>query len=181
VNWVDLWGLKASDTGDHSERPNIQPDPQPTFFTQGQWANNFGQDFANEACAATAVLNEVSNRYTTETGQAMTQTQGTAAMQAAVNTGAISYTDANVNNWGNAANNMWNTTGQQGTFTYNGNGTHQIHAIDNNGDGRADHFVNSIGNGQYRDTANGNTGNVADLTRQAGGLGPTRGFDFSNP
>jgi hypothetical protein len=39
-------------------------------------------------------------------------------------------------------------------------------------------FVNGIGNGQYRDTQNGNTGNVDDLTRQTGRS--TRGFDFTN-
>jgi hypothetical protein len=26
----------------------------PTYFTQGQWANAFGDDFANSACTATS-------------------------------------------------------------------------------------------------------------------------------
>jgi hypothetical protein len=83
-----------------------------------------------------------------------------------------------VNSWSGAANDMWGTTGETGTWTNNQNGQHQIHAIDNNKDGIPDHFVNDIGDGTYRDPLNGNSGNVRDLTRQKDN--PTRGLDFSN-
>lgn len=60
----------------------------------------------------------------------------------------------------------------------NGNGNYQIHALYNGGNNY--HFVNDIGNGQYRDTRTGDTDNVNNRTRQTGGLGPTRDLDFTN-
>jgi RHS repeat-associated protein len=172
VNWRDLWGLSGSD----AKTGTI---PSPTYFTQNQWTDSFGQNFAGNSCAATTILNGISTQYTINTGQAMTLKQGTTAMQAAVtNSGNINSKDANVNNWEGAANNMWGTTGQTGTWTYNENGSYQINAIDKNLDGKPDHFVNNISNGQYRDPSNGNFGNVRDVTLQEDR--PTRGFDFNN-
>lgn len=52
----------------------------PTYFTQGQWADDFDQEFANNACTATSLLNEISEEYTRHTGTAMTFEQGVAAM-----------------------------------------------------------------------------------------------------
>jgi RHS repeat-associated protein len=165
VNYIDPVGLSASDV-------------QPTYFNQTNWGNSFGQGFANGACAATSLINEVSEEYTTQTGAAMTGSQGTAAMQAAVNSGNISANGANVNNWAGAANDMWGTTGQTGTWAYNEQGEHQIYAIDRNNDPTyPEHFVNSNGEGTYHDPWNGNTGQVDDLTLQAGR--ETRGLDFN--
>ena len=75
---------------------------------------------------------------------------------------------------------MWETTGLTGTWTSNddGSGLYQIKALDKDNDGKPDHFVNGIGNGQYRDTLNGNFGNLRDVNLQAGR--PTRGLDFNN-
>jgi hypothetical protein len=73
---------------------------------------------------------------------------------------------------------MWGAIGQTGTWTYNEQGRHQIHAIDNHNRGTPSHFVNDIGGGQYRDTLGGSIGNVTDLNRQEGR--ETRGFDFTN-
>jgi hypothetical protein len=162
---VDPWGLKATE-------------PELTYFTQGQWTETFGQTFANNSCAATSLLNELSEEYTTQTNQAMTQAQGTAAMQAAVDSGNTSKDDASINDWQAAANDMWGTTGQAGTWTYNEQGEHQIYAIDNNQDGFPDHFVNSSSPEEYYDPWSGNTGNVSDLETQMGR--PTRGLDFNN-
>jgi RHS repeat-associated protein len=196
VNYIDWLGLCRIPSQDahvgnvpnpEQQIININPDTrlpdnntplEPTFFTQGQFVDAFGQRFGNNACAATSALNVISTEYTNQTGFAMTQQQGATAMQAAVNAGHVANTNARINNWAGAANSMWGTTEQTGLFTYNEQGQHQIHAIDRNRDGNADHFVNDIGNGQYRDTLNRNIGNVADLTRQAGR--ETRGFDFNN-
>jgi RHS repeat-associated protein len=165
VNWVDPWGLSASE-------------PEPIYFTQGQWESWYDRDFANTSCAATSLLNEISEQYTIQTGYPMGELQGVAAMQAATNYWNIDPYDATVNNWESAANDMWSITGLSGNFTYNQRGQHQIYAIDNDRDGIPDHFVNSSAPGQYYDSWSGNTGNVSDLETQTGR--PTRGLDFNN-
>jgi RHS repeat-associated protein len=175
VNWIDLWGLDANDANTTITTTTIDP----TYFTQDQWSDTFGNEFANNSCAATALINSISNEYTSRTGEAMTQQQGTSAMQAAVSADSVSRNDAYVNNWTEAANNMWGTTNQTGSWTYNANGEYQIHALVRGQNDTPYHFVNDIGGGQYRDPWNGNTGNVNDLNRQQGGLGPTRGLDFN--
>jgi hypothetical protein len=156
----------------------VQVDAYPTYFTQQGWAETFDQTFANNACTATSLLNEISEEYTTQTGQSLTQDQGIATMQAGVNSGHISAANAYINSWEGAANVMWGSTGQAGAWTYNENGEHQIYAIDRDGDQRADHFVNGTGNGQYYDPRNGNTGNVDALILQEGR--ETRGLNFNN-
>ena len=52
----------------------------------------------------------------------------------------------------------------------------KIYAVDypSSNDGRPDHFVNDIGNGQYFDPATGKTGYVSDLQLATEGLGGTR-------
>jgi RHS repeat-associated protein len=174
VNWIDLWGLCAVE----NRSGILQNVPEPAFFMQGQFANSMGQGFAATACTATALLNAISTEFTNQTGLTMTQLQGEFAMMATANQQHINNTNGFVNNWEAAANTMWSTTGQTGTWTYNEKGQHQIHAIDKDRDGTPDHFVNDIGGGKYRDTRTGNTGNVEDLNRQEGR--ETRGFDFNN-
>lgn len=96
----------------------------------------------------------------------MTDEQADAAMQAAVNSGNVSDSDANVNNWAGAANAMWSTTGQSGSFVYGGdNPTAIIYAEDKDQNGKAEHFTNSNGSGTYYDPINGNTGTVGDIHR----------------
>ena len=169
VNYVDWWGLCKED---------VKELVLPTYFTQNQWAEPFNQHFSNKSCAATSLLNEISSRYTTQTGLAMTQQQGIDAMQAAVNSKSIKDDNAFVATWENAANDMWGSTGQSGSFKYNSNGEHLIIARSGDGGANPNHFVNSLGNGQYRDPWQGDIGEVNSLNLQIEGLGPTRGFNF---
>jgi hypothetical protein len=174
VNWVDLWGLMANEP-EHLGPVNVA---EPTYFTQGQWAEVFGQNFAATACAATSLLNEVSEIYTNNTGTLLGMEGATAAMQGAVNNNDIDGNNANVNNWTAAANDMLGVLGQTGNITYNEQGQHQIYAQDPDRDGEANHFVNSSAPGQYFDTLTGNTGNIGDTPLQEGR--PTRGIDYTN-
>ena len=108
----------------------------------------------------------------------MTNAQGEAAMQAAVDSGNVRASDAYVSNWQGAANAMWSSTGQPGNFSYDPQGQYQITARDADGDGEADHFVNNIGDGQYRDPLNGNVGDLNTLPTQVDNT--TRGFNYNN-
>jgi hypothetical protein len=165
VNWVDPWGLSAGD-------------PQPAYFLQRDWREAIGGTFADNSCAATSLLNELSEEYTVQTGTAMTWSQGLKAILGAINSEYIDRSEATVNSWAGAANSMWRSTGQPGTWVNNPEGNHQIYAIDRNNDPTyAEHFVNSSGQGTYRDPWNGNIGQVDDLNLQAGR--ETRGLDFS--
>jgi phage tail-like protein len=159
----------------------LEPDIKPTYFTQGQWASEFTQKFANNACTATSLLNEVSEEYTKQTGKAMTQEQGLAAMQSAVNNNGVNQDNANVDNWQKAETGMWDSTGLPGTLTHNEQSTeHVIYALDtNNTPDTAEHFVNSSAEGQYFDPWNGETGNVNSVDLQCGR--PQRGFDYTPP
>jgi RHS repeat-associated protein len=87
VNWIDPWGLSVSENINWNNTPIFVNDvgititaTAPTYFTQDQWAESFGENFADHSCGATAILNEVSTEYTLTTGNAMTQEQGTTAM-----------------------------------------------------------------------------------------------------
>lgn len=151
------------------------------YFLQGAFAGEFGEDFSDSACAATSLLNGISEQYTEITGQQMTAEQAEAAIRAAVENGSINSDNAYVNNWESAANDMWSATGLEGNFIYGGdNPTITIHTLDRNGDGRADHFLNSDGEGRYRDPLNNNTGNTSDLIPATEGLGEQRVLTFNN-
>jgi hypothetical protein len=165
VNWIDLWGLEANE-------------PESTYFLQTDWREAISGTFADNACAATSLLNELSEQYTVQTGTIMRWDQGLTAMLGAVNLGHIDSSDATVNSWGGAANAMWGSLGQEGTWMENAEGNHQIYARDSDGNGIPDHFLNSAGNGEYRDPWNGNIGNVEDLPLQTDR--PVRGLDFYN-
>jgi hypothetical protein len=165
------------------ENPDSQRSgpPDPRYFTQGELADEFGQNFADHACAATAAGNCVSIQYTEATGEQMTLEQFEEAVQEAIDQDAVVSEDdeenaAYVNNWENAANAMWDTTGLDGTFTYNANGEMQILAEDTDPDRWADHFVNALDDETYFDTSSGEIGEVGDTPLQQGS--PTRGFDF---
>lgn len=154
---------------------------QPRYFNQRDFSATFGDNFGNNACAATALLNEISEQYTENTGMQMTDEQAEIAMSAAVNSGNVSATNAHVDSWEGAANDMWGTTGEAGSFTYGGeNPTATIYAEDANADGIPEYFTNSNGEGTYHDTWNGDTGTVGDTPLQEGGLGPTRTLTYSH-
>ena len=82
-----------------------------------------GDEFGNNACAATSLLNEISEQYTEETGTALTQAQVSQAMSAAVDSGNISSTNAFVNDWEGAANDMAGSVGLAGNYSYTNNST----------------------------------------------------------
>lgn len=151
----------------------------PSRFNQLSFSEQYSTEFGTHACAATSMLNEVSERYTMETGLPMTNKQAKDAMAKAVENNSILKNNAFVKDWTKATNSMWSTTGLNGSFNYDesGNADHNIYAIDRNKDGKSDHFVNSTNNGFYYDPYSGTTGKVSDLTLQAGRN--YRGFNFS--
>ena len=160
----------------------------PFYMQQREFSSLYGNEFGNTACAATSLLNEISERYTLETGLVMTEEQAVSAMNAAVknkkigeNEVAINGTSkfyATVNDWSAAANAMWATTGLSGSFVVNEslNADHVIYALDTKGDSGADHFVNSNGDSTFYDPYTGETLNIADYKLQEGRN--YRGVDF---
>ncbi len=110
------------------------------FMEQKTFSTHYHDYFGNQACAATLLLNELSELYTKETGKVLTTSQLT------------------------AANDMAKSLGLTGKFTYTTDSSNAdiiIYAVDNtkkdkNGnkipgtDGIVDHFVNDIGNGSKR-------------------------------
>lgn len=90
----------------------------PTYTNQRDFSDTYGTNFGNQACAATSLLNEISEQYTIETGKALTEQQVDAAMAAAVNSGNISAINAYVSDWAGAANAMADDVGLEGNYTY---------------------------------------------------------------
>ena len=165
----------------------------PLYIQQRDFSSIYGNAFGNTACAATSLLNEISERYTLETGLVMTKEQSIAAMKAAVSAGHIGSSkianngveifDATVNDWAAAANTMADVIGLAGNYSYTTDSSQvsaTIYAWDKNGDGYVDHFVNDIGNGQYYDPWTGETGNVSGLKLATTGLGESRTLKYTN-
>ena len=160
----------------------------PLYIQQRDFSNIYGNEFGNTACASTSLLNEISERYTLETGLVMTRDQSIAAMKAAVSAGHIGSSkianngveifNATVNDWAAAANTMWGTTGLNGSFVVNEtvNADHVIYALDTKGGPAADHFVNSNGDGTFYDPYYDTTFKVEDYHLQEGRN--YRGVDF---
>lgn len=160
----------------------------PLYMQQREFSSIYGNTFGNTACAATSLLNEISERYTLETGKVMTSEQSIAAMKAAVAAGHIGESsiasngvctfDATVNDWAAAANTMWKTTGLTGSFVVNetANADHVIYALDTKDGPAADHFVNSNGDGTFYDPYYDTTFKVEDYHLQEGRN--YRGVDF---
>ncbi|MBO8458247.1 MAG: hypothetical protein IAA81_08500 [Spirochaetes bacterium] len=152
------------------------------YFLQGAFAGEFGEDFSDSACAATSLLNGISEQYTEITGQQMTAEQAEAAIRAAVENGSINSDNAYVNNWESAANDMWSATGLDGSFSYGGSEpTIVIYACDNVPDqnGEADHFVLGTGKNEYFDPYNGDADKVDKLKLAKTGLGSERPLTFN--
>lgn len=154
----------------------------PDYIQQQEFSNIYGVAFGNTACAATSLLNEISERYLLETGKKMTKEDAINAMKAAVSAGYIGSTKngtAYVGDWAKAANTMWATTGLDGSFVVNetANADHVIYALDKDleKDG-AEHFVNSNGDGTFYDPYYGTTFKVEDYILEEGRN--YRGVDF---
>lgn len=176
VNFVDLWGLEAV----------------ATKFNQrdiGSWVHIPGQEnlspqasakkherFGASACAATTVLNIVSDQYTKMTGKPMTKEQAVAAMNNAIAEGAVDETNA-LTDFHTAANAMWATTGLKGSFTYTtDNPQHTVYCLGSDNIYSGKHFVNDVGNNEYYDVYSKNIGNLNAPGVQILGI---RGYDFS--
>lgn len=154
----------------------------PDYIKQQEFSNIYGVAFGNTACAATSLLNEISERYLLETGRKMTKEESIDAMKSAVSAGYIGSTKngtAYVGDWAKAANTMWATTGLDGSFVVNetANADHVIYALDKDleKDG-AEHFVNSNGDGIFYDPYYGTTFKVEDYILEEGRN--YRGVDF---
>ena len=176
VNFVDLWGLETV----------------ATKFNQrdiGSWVHIPGQEnlspqasakkherFGASACAATTVLNIVSDQYTKITGKPMTKEQAVAAMNNAIEEGAVDETNA-LTDFHTAANAMWATTGLKGSFTYTtDNPQHTVYCLGSDNIYSGKHFVNDVGNNEYYDVYSKNIGNLNAPGVQILGI---RGYDFS--
>ena len=176
VNFVDLWGLETV----------------ATKFNQrdiGSWVHISGQEkmtpeqsanaherFGRTACAATTVLNAISEQYTLMTGEAMAKEQAVAAMNNAIAKGTVDSEDATTNFY-TAANAMWATTGLPGKFTYTtDNPQHTVLCLKSNNKDSGKHFVNALENNDYYDVFSANVKNL-DVTKETV-LG-IRGYDFS--
>ena len=110
-------GFPSSTEGyDPSAPSDIQV--QPRYADQRDFSEKYGETFGNNACAATSLLNEISEQYTRETGYALPAALKDAAMDAAVNSGAVSSTNAYVSDWAGAANAMAEAVGLEGNYTY---------------------------------------------------------------
>lgn len=147
------------------------------YVEQRDFSSLYGDEFGNNACAATSLLNELSEQYTLENGICLTNEKIMNSMMAAVESGAINKKDATVNNWEDAANAMAKSMGLNGTYSYTYNTSEAsitIYAKDSDGNGAVNHFVNDIGNGKYYDSWNGKIGNSTELTLATEGLGNTR-------
>ena len=178
------------------DAPSFVPDNSmtsgPDYIQQQEFSVLYGVDFGNTACAATSLLNEISERYLLETGKKMTKEDAINAMKAAVSAGHIGSSkianngveifDATVNDWAAAANTMADVIGLAGNYSYTTDSSQvsaTIYAWDKNGDGYVDHFVNDIGNGQYYDPWTGQIGNVSELTLATkGDLGGSRNLVY---
>ena len=117
------------------------------LWNQTDFSARYGTTFGNNACAATSLLNEVSETYTAVTGKQMTATQAVAAMDAAINDGYIGSGDAYVNSWASAATSMMQAAGVNGRFDYTSNLSSATNVVycRQSADGSKTHFVSTIG------------------------------------
>ncbi|MGI5078451.1 hypothetical protein, partial [Treponema maltophilum] len=129
---------------------NVQ---KPAYFTQKLFSGeqSFSDCFANNACAATSLLNEISTEYTSLTNKVLTEKDAVRMMQAGVASGYIDEKAAWVKNWEAAANAMWAVVETRGTWSYNKKGAHTILALDRGineiTNERKFHFINNtLGN-----------------------------------
>ncbi|MCR5318760.1 MAG: hypothetical protein K6E22_11090 [Treponema sp.] len=176
VNFVDLWGLEAVATRFNQRDIGAKvylPRSKPLTSEERSKAN---KRFGESACAATTVLNIVSEQYTAITGEAMTQEQAVAAMNSAIASGAVDSVDATTNFY-TAANAMWASTGLKGSFTYTtDNPEHTVYCLTSDNIYSGKHFVNKIGNEEYYDVY---SKKIGDLNAPEVHVIGIRGYDFS--
>ena len=110
-------GYPSSTEGYDSSTPS-DITVNPRYTEQKYFSSIYGEQFGNNACAATSLLNELSEQYTLETGHALPSDVRDAAMAAAVNTGSVSSTNAWVSDWNGAANAMATAMGLEGSYKY---------------------------------------------------------------
>ena len=155
----------------------------PTYTEQRDFSDEYDSNFGEHACAATSLLNEISEEYTRQTGMVLTEEQINQAMDAAVDAGGVSDVDANVDNWELAANAMADAVGLEGNYSYITDPSQAsaiIYACNPDSEGNPGHFVNDIGNGQYYDPWSGQIGNISDLNLCTSGNGSSRNLVYSN-
>lgn len=137
----------------------------PENIAAGADKNTFGKT----ACAATSLLNEISEIYTREYGVELSDNAMQKAMETAIRQGGIAENDATVNSWEAAANAMAKSLGLTGKFTYAGNikgADITIYGLDKDPSKQGcEHFVSSIGNDKYYDPWTGKIGNVSDFAK----------------
>ncbi len=159
LRYVDPTGLESADAA-YARQAAMSVKVKPTMFTQNQFKESFGQSFSATACAATSLLNEISEQYTTQTREQLTFDQGLNMMQNAVDNGSIDPNNAFVS-WEDASNDMWSDTGLMGDWNYDDSGfSHRIYALQTDADPFPDHFLNSIGDTGYHDPWDGKTGDI---------------------
>ena len=139
------------------------------YFTQGFFDSYLFEDgFAAKACAATSLLNELSEAYTQMTGDYLEDWRAEVMMMRGVVSEAITPGGA-VADWRNAANAMWGGTTLNGSWDYDHNlegsidrGQHEIYRRPHAGfrRGRDWHFVNGVGTRQYFDPYSGSIGSI---------------------
>ena len=101
-------------------------------------------------------------------------------MTAAVDGGSVRKSDAFVNNWSNAANDMWGALGLERTWSFSDEGSHIILAWDKTNTGFVNHFVNLLPGGRtFNDVWNNAIKNLSDIKGATKGLGPKRVLDFN--
>ena len=162
INFVDLWGLCTANEKPKSVWENYTGTgnpyaTQPKYFNQRDFSENFGEKYGNNACAATSLLNEISEFYTKLTGKTISMQDAIKAQEYAIEKGSINSKNAFVNSWEAAANDYWNSIyGQDnkeytlGRFYYGSSDPDLIiYAEQNDSDIDPDHFTNS--NGQNSD------------------------------
>lgn len=187
--------------GNRNNEPGVKETVQniystsPQYFEQRYFSKLYNDDFGKHACAATSLLNEISEQYTKITGIKLSTELAESAMKAAVNAGYIRKSDAWVSNWECAANSMWSITGLPGSFSYNySNDTNcEVFIVGQDKlkrnqdgkyefDGYADHFlnsVNSINSKELWDPLNKNIININDINLATkDNLGPYRTLDY---
>ena len=155
----------------------------PNYTKQNYWDNKFVPKFGDHACAATSLLNEISQQFLKEKGRAMTDYEKTQAMKAAVEGGKIDSHDAYVKNWAEAATLMAESLRMSGRYRETNNikdADVVVYAYDYKTyhedtktytpgpDGAADHFVSDVGNGKVYDSYDGMIKNLDTSKLQKG-------------
>ena len=114
VKYIDPDGRETLD-GDGNRR-----ELKPTYFRQQEWEKmeGVGADFWKTACATTSLINELSEEYTTQTGKKLTKSQAQEMIVDAIAAEGIAEDNAKILDWVTAANAMWKTLKQPGSWGY---------------------------------------------------------------